>query len=522
LSSVRSIGSRPRGSFAVHAGTGAGLAVVAALSVFLATHTGIPSVGFVAGVAVGVPLVIWMFAAENMDRPLIALLLYLGLLDGFLKLRSGSTAVTLLRDVLLYAILLGWLARAVLRRERVQLPPLSGWILAWTAAVLIQVVNPGDTGTLHTLAALRPHLEFVPLFFVGYTVMRSSRRLQVLFFLLLVIATANGIVGLIQLNLTPAQLSSWGPGYAFRITGTGTGLNHVASRTFVTNSGVQRVRPPGLGSDEGVGAVWGMLSIAGGLALLSLGRLRAFGSKGRWLLLLCVGPPLAIVSGEARSYLVGSILAIFAYVYFATSVRRLIPTLTSVIVGLAVILGVVAYIGSVSGSSVFQRYLTITPSKLTATTSEDRGSSFDAIPKLIIDHPLGDGLGSSGPAAGFAGGGNAGANGETQPGFLLSETGIPGLIIFYGFNVNLLLLAVRRTRYLDPSVRPLIAAVLAGFVALLIVGITANTSAISPNAPFLWFGGGTLAYWLTEGFRTRSAPSVDSNPAEATRAVVPA
>jgi hypothetical protein len=448
---------------------------------------------------VGLPLTMWMFFSERMERPLLVFLLYLGLLDGFLKLRTNSTAVTSVRDVLLYAILLGFLARAILRRQTLRLPPLSGWILAFTVVVLVQVVNPADEGIGHTLGALRPHLEFVPLFFVGYYMVQTRARLRTFFLILLVIATANGIVGFYQLNLTPAQLASWGPGYAFRINGNGTGLNKVAGRTFHTG-GQERTRPFGLSDDAGLGGAWGMLAVGGALALASLGIRRRL---GRISLLLCVGPPLAIISGEGRSILIGSVVAVLAYVGFATTARRLVPTMTAVLLGLAVLVGVVVYVGSVSGSGVFARYKTISPSNLASTTSTDRGSSLKYIPTLIADHPLGNGLGKVGPAAGFAGGAsNSGSNGETEPDFLVSELGVPGLIVVLGFNINLLFLAFRRIRQLEPETRSLVAALLAGIVAMLVVGVASATTANAPDAPYLWFAGGALSYWLGAGARS--------------------
>ena len=178
----------------------------------VATRVQAPSLGLALGVSAGVALTVWMFFSENMDRPMVVFLLYLGLLDGFLKLRTNSTAVTLVRDVLLYAILLGFLARAALRRQKLRPPPMTGWILAFVMVVIVQLANPADQGLTHSLGALRPHLEFVPLFFVGYALLQSRKRLRTFFVIMLVIATANGVVGVIQLNLTPAQLSSWGPG----------------------------------------------------------------------------------------------------------------------------------------------------------------------------------------------------------------------------------------------------------------------------------------------------------------------
>ena len=88
----------------------AAFAGIAVASVVVATRVQAPSLGLALGVSAGVAITVWMFFSENMDRPMVVFLLYLGLLDGFLKLRTNSTAVTLVRDVLLYAILLGFVA----------------------------------------------------------------------------------------------------------------------------------------------------------------------------------------------------------------------------------------------------------------------------------------------------------------------------------------------------------------------------------------------------------------------------
>lgn len=484
-------------------------AAIAVAAVLIAGRTQTPSVGIALGLASGIGLAVWMFFTERLERPLAAFLLYLGLLDGFLKLRTNSSSITLGRDVLLYAIALGFLARAALRRESLRLPPLSGWVLAFTVVVLVQIANPNDTGLVHTLGALRPHLEFVPLFFIGYGILQTRKRLQTFFLLLLLIAAANGVVGVVQLDLTPAQLASWGPGYSYRINGNGTGLAQVSGRTYTTANGVARTRPFGLGDDAGVGALWGVLAVGGALALLSLGPAR---SGGRISLLLCMGPPLAVVTGEGRTTLIAAVVALFVYVALATTARRLIPTLAATVLALAVIVGVFAYVGSISGSGVFDRYRTVTPSKLASSLGEDKGASLSAIPRLVVHHPLGNGLGSVGPAAQFAGGGNAGSNGETEPGYLISELGIPGLLVYYGFNLTLLGLAATRIRRVDPQARIFVAALVAGLVALLVAGISSTTSATSPSSAYFWFAAGVLSYWLTDrraiATRFRTAPEV--------------
>jgi hypothetical protein len=475
--------------------SGIPFAVAGAITILVATKVSSPSIELAIGIPVGIGTAVWMFVSQRMERPLIVFLLYLGLLDGYLKLATDSSAITLGRDALLYAILLGFLARAVLRRQPLALPPLSGWILAFTAVAIIQLINPESHGFVHKLGALRPHLEFVPLFFIGYYMVQTPARLRTFFLIMLLIATANGVVGAIQLELTPSQLAAWGPGYKYRILGTGSGVNQVSGRTFTTSTGEQETRPFGLGDDAGVGAAWGMLALSGVFALASLGFRRGY--YGAVAMLLCIGPPLAIITGEGRGYLIASVVVLLAYAALATTPRRLVPTMLALILGLGAIVGVVAFVASSSGSSVFSRYATVTPGKLISTTGTDRGGSYDAIPKLITRHPLGTGLGSVGPAATFAGGGKtSAANGETQMGYLLSELGIPGLIVFYGLNAYLLYLGLTRLRRLDPETRTYIAALLASLIGLLALGLTSATSATSPEAPYFWFAAGALSYWL--------------------------
>lgn len=235
-----------------------GLAIIA-VAVATARNVSAPSPLVAVGGSVFVGIAVWMFFSKQPEWPLALFALYLGLLDGYLKLRTGVEALTLARDVLLYAIVLGILARAALRRQRLVLPPLGGWVLAFVAVVLVQLFNPADGGVIHALGALRPHLEFVPLFFLGHQVMRTTTRLRRFILVLLVCATANGIVSFAQFNLTPAQLSSWGAGYAAYITGT----SDVSGRTYTDAAGQVKVRPFGLGTDAGSGAEMGVVALGG-------------------------------------------------------------------------------------------------------------------------------------------------------------------------------------------------------------------------------------------------------------------
>src|SRR5437764_8570781 len=163
---------------------------------------------------------VWMFLSPRYEWSLVALLVNLALADGVVRLATGTSELTLIRDALLYAIVLGVVLRALVRRQRLEVPPLTGWVVAFTAVVLLQLANPANGSFAHSLAALRPHLEWVPLFFLGYVVMRTALRLRVFFVLLLVLATINGVANFVQLNLSVDQFAAWGPGYYERLHGT--------------------------------------------------------------------------------------------------------------------------------------------------------------------------------------------------------------------------------------------------------------------------------------------------------------
>ena len=150
------------------------------------------------------------------------------------KLSSGSSLATLGRDALLYAIVLGAIVRLVVRRTPIQrVPAFTGIVIAWIALCILQLANPADSSLSHAVVSLRQHLQFVPLFFLGYLVLRSERRLRGMLLLVVIVAAANGVVDLIQSGLSPNQLAAWGPGYGILEHGSAA---HVA-RVFITTNG---------------------------------------------------------------------------------------------------------------------------------------------------------------------------------------------------------------------------------------------------------------------------------------------
>jgi hypothetical protein len=470
-----------------------GLAAVAAAGA-VAVEVPDPSPVVALGAAGGALGLLALILSTRYGLTLALLALYLGLLDGPVKLLSASQGASAIRDVLIFAILLGMAVRAAVTRERVRMPPLSSWVVAFVALVLIEAANPGTHGILKAVGGYRQQLEWVPFFFFGYIVMRSKERLRKLFLLLGVIALANGVVGAYQSQLAPAQLASWGPGYGERIAGT----DGLGGRTYSVE-GVSRVRPPALGSDSGFGGGVGVLALPGLLALLAVGRMRR-----RWLLvLLCLGALLGIATSASRTSIVIAVIALLSFGLLSLSAGR---HATRPLVALLALVALAVPVGSVllatEGRGVFARYESLVASQAHGPGNDSKERDLAQIPRYIANAPFGVGLGTYGSAAGFGGRERVtiegkGTTGESAYNLLALELGLPGLLVWVGFSLSVIALAVRGLRRVrDVELRVYLAAAFAVFIAFTMQGLSGPTLAVTPAGAYLWFAAGIAAYWF--------------------------
>lgn len=467
-------------------------AVAASATVYVTSDFRLSTVAGVGMAAVS----LWLATTRRTQLALALLMLYLGLLDGYLKLASGSSLVTLVRDVLLYAIVAGLLVRATIQRKRLPLPPLSGWVIAFVVLVLIQIPNPHAGTLFHSLAGVRQHLEFVPLFFLTYAYLRTTKALRVFVILLAVIAAANGIASFVQFRESPQRFASWGPGYAQRVLGEGIFAG--GGRTFSTASGTGGTRPFGLGSDSGDGGLFAAVALGGILALASLYTHR------RYLLfavVMAAGATLAVVTSQSRGVVVDSILILLAFLLLTATSRSRFTSLLGLALAVTVSVFVVqAIVGSAGSSGV--RYHGLSPSSLVQTTNHARGKSIVDIPHNVITYPFGAGLATAGPASESTSGAsqltiNGNVDTETEFSFLTVETGIAGVLVYTGFVVALLVLGVRRCRHEpDREARVLLAALIAPLAGILVLFFISAPSDSVPTGPYIWAVGGVISYWL--------------------------
>jgi O-antigen ligase len=132
-----------------------------------------------------------------------------------------------------------------------------------------------------------------------------------------------------------------------------------------------------------------------------------------------------------------------------------------------------------------------------------------ALGGLITGHPLGVGVGTVGPAAGFGRTVRAMStyNSEDEWNFLVVETGIAGLVVYVAFVLRLLWLALTRIRRVpDPRGRLYLAALAAPLFGMFVADFSGPTSAAPPTAPFLWLVAGVLSYRLVTRQPARPVP----------------
>jgi hypothetical protein len=462
----------------------------------LAVSIGLPGVSLflVLGAIVALMAIVALIISSRLEVTVALLILYLGLLDGPAKLLFGGHEIgASVRNVLILAVCVGALMRMVVRRQRLRMPALSGWVLAFVGVAMIEVFNPRTEGVLKVLGGFRQQLQFVPFFFFGYYLMRSKRRFRRLFLIAGVIALANGVVSAYQTELTPAQLASWGPGYHDLIY---IPSEHGTGRTYVSN-GEARVRPMGLGSDEGFGGGAGAIALSFCLALLATSRRR------RWIViaaLLCMGALVAIITGLNRSPVIGGGLAVLSFVGFATLARQRVTRALCALLAI-IVLGVP--VGALVVSSLrpgtFQRYEHIQASSSTATYKE---GAWSRIPHYLSVAPFGFGLGSVGSVSGLEGKNKQlleghGVSSESLFNLISNELGAPGLVVWTAMALFVIALITRGMPTVrDGDLAIMLAGTLAPFIGLV---FEATSGAVTNSAvwgPYFWFAIGVAAYWF--------------------------
>lgn len=469
--------------------------ITVALGVVIAVEVPHPNATLMGAVVVGAIGLVYLVASPRLEISVLLLAIYLGMLDGPVKLLSGGgNTVSALRDVLILAVCIGALVRQLARNEPMSLPPLAPWVLGFVLIVLLMALNPNTVGFLKIAAGYRQQLEWVPFFFFGYLLIRSKQRLRKLFIILGVIAAANALASAYQVRLTPQQLAAWGPGYSEKVLGTGG----VSGTTF-SAEGAGRVRPLALGSDIGYGGGLGVIALPGVLMLLATSPPGRRWVWGVMTLLVLAGIGLSL----SRTAIIGAVVALAAFAALSFSAgERVGKLLAALFVIMILAFPIGALVVSAEGSAIFSRYSSIAPESAAESTTNYKEISLSQIPNDIANDPFGFGLGTAGAASGFGGKTTVtleghGFSSETEFNFIVNELGLPGLLMFVGLILTLASLVLRRLpRIADVDMRIGLAAVFSSVTGLVIMGFAGAFTAGQGGGSYFWLAAGIAAFWL--------------------------
>ena len=477
-------------------------ALPAVMAVLLAL---VPAVGRAAAgpfLLVLVPLVLWA-AFRDSER---AIYLYIAWcwMDGTIRGVVGASAVaTVARDIVLGIVVVGWGAQRLQTRlqDPLRWPPGSLLTALFVVNCLLQVFNPYSLGIVQSIGGLKLHLSPVPLFFVGYDVIRRSRQVRSLFIFLTLASLVIGLVSFVQ--YVQGQAWTWAH---FPGTKEALSQNMHATHVGVTISSIASFKPPGTTAFGGGTAAYVSAAFPLTFALLMLSEKNGFprAAKAGLLGILLAFVVVMLING-LRSALVGAIAEVLiAGALIGGRLRA------RILIGVAVcgVLGLIAFTYSegLSQGGVTDRYGS-TFSNPVQELQHDRRTFFDDAAFITVNSPLGVGLGRL-----LAGTGRFGANdhslsfnvySESYLGEIMFETGLPGGILICVIAVGFILRgwsALKRLR--DPTDR---------FLLTAIVGILVVTFANFFLSPVLIAPPGSVLFWLLGGLSLRVfAPKVNA------------
>jgi O-antigen ligase len=86
---------------------------------------------------------------------------------------------------------------------------------------------------------------------------------------------------------------------------------------------------------------------------------------------------------------------------------------------------------------------------------------------------------------------------ESQYKFVLDELGLPGLLLWVGLLVTMLVQTLPKLRRIvDFELRMQIAAIVSPVIAMAIIGFSGPVMSSAALGPFFWFTAGVIAYWF--------------------------
>jgi hypothetical protein len=432
---------------------------------------------------------------------LVLIFAYLAV-EGTLKLLSNSNPIVHVGiDVIVLTVAVFWVMEAI-ATHRARLPELP-WLrllALYVVWVLALVFHPLSAGLFVSLAAFKMHLTMIPLYLITASLIRTRRDAGRLLVALTAIALVPFAAALLQYALGPASLLDLSPRFWARIS------------TF------HEWRPFGTSNVPGGAAVFALLA-----APLAITLLRAPGATRRTRVLAVVaiaGASATFAVSGVRQLVVGVLLALM--VMGAISLGRGRGRFAATLL-LVVVLFAGGYVAVTELLRPIAREAVIAdPRSLEIWREQDVTERLQTLMRLgtltgaragaagrvwfrITHYPFGAGLGRTGPVSGNLierlTADPQSARIESEVGWsdnyfadMISETGLPGVIMIVTILVGLMVGAARLgARARDPFTGDVAAAIAGVLFSYLVMSWGSQPLMTNPTTAYFWMYAGMYA-----------------------------
>jgi hypothetical protein len=394
-----------------------------------------------------------------------------------LPLRVGAYAISL------YAFVVWWFDRGGRHPGR---HPAERWLSLVLLCLVLMIAHPNTANLYVGLAQTALYFAiFCPLFWAPAYV-QKPRQLVRLLVLLLVCNGINAMVGVLQVY-DPAV---WMPREFSGTVMNTPGMLEMA--TYIGRNGQRIVRPPGLFDTPG--AVCGPGATAALLGLIFALEPIAWWKRGVSVAFSAAGISAIYLSHVRSSLLVTvGMMAVYVALLAAANQKKRVTVFIGLAVGLVVVgLSVATFLG---GESIQERFSTLFEDDPRTLYYQSRGVALEnAFDKLLVDYPLGVGLGRWGMMSGYFGDSVAfdskGFFAEIQPTAWILDGGIFLLLLYAIALVVTMAYEIALTRRLWDTGDRILAAIV----------VAANFGTVAMVFSFVPFGTAIgMQFWFLEG-----------------------
>ncbi|MFB3113147.1 MAG: hypothetical protein ACE10G_14045 [Gemmatimonadales bacterium] len=459
---------------------------------------------------------------------LIVFFIYLSI-EGLVKLAGNYHPIVHIGvDIVLWAIVGVWVARAVLqRRTRLPRVPFFTVLVLHVVWVCLLVFSPYTASIFVGVASLKIHLSMIPLYFIGFLFASSADTPRRFIRALTVVWCFAFALTLVQYMGGPRSLFDF----------SGPALSRFAY--------FHEWRPFGTTAIPGGEAVFALLALPFALYLVLSGRHRL---RDPWIIATIVGSLAVFFVSGVRQLFLGSFIMLLGMM--GLQVIRGRGRAFGVLVVLAG-LGTVTYVGVAEyvlpAAQVSLEDATSIPDLWRERNPLDRfqtllqGETYRAARKggilLVWDRiksaPLGVGLGRTGSAASALGSGltEDPFNAQLQQEFgfqdnffaaMIVETGIPGTLLLTIIMIGLGIRAVRLSRQAPTLQDSVFGALVAGYMlSIFVMSWGSQPLLANPTLAFFWFLGGMASRRLQDVQDQQAAETaVTADPTAASQSPV--